>query len=181
VSVAAAQDRSVRSKIGIVLGGYAAAFALATLAVAVSMAWNSGPVADASSGMHAFSDLLLFAAVFGAVGLLPTGLALVWLRPYRPFWTVLSVAAIVVGATGVIAVALFASGRSEPVSTTLGAWSGVAVLRILPAPLFAAAFLLAAVLCAYRTCRRILLATAGIEVLICLYAVVVWVMPLFVR
>jgi hypothetical protein len=41
--------------------------------------------------MYAFGDGLLFIAVFSAVALFPTGLALYFLQPCRWFWVVLSV------------------------------------------------------------------------------------------
>ena len=78
-------------KVGVVLAGYVAAVLAASAAVAVRVANTSGPDADASAGMYAFGDGLLFIAVFSAVALFPTGLALWFLRPYRWFWVVLSV------------------------------------------------------------------------------------------
>ncbi len=90
-------------KISMVLAGYLAALVVAFLAVAVRMATTSGPDAQASSGMYAFGDALLFVAVFGIVGLLPTGLGLVFLRPYRLFWLILSTIGAVIATTAVIA------------------------------------------------------------------------------
>jgi protein-S-isoprenylcysteine O-methyltransferase Ste14 len=117
-------------KISMVSAGYLAALVLAFLAVAVRMATTSGPDAQASSGMYAFGDALLFVAVFGTVGLLPTGLGLVFLRPYRPFWLILSTIGAVIAATAVIALVLFAIGRSATAPSSLSTWA--AVLRILP-------------------------------------------------
>ena len=65
-------------KPGIVLAGYIIAFLLASEAVAIRIANTSGPDADASAGMYAFGDGLLFLAVFGTAALLPTGLAMVF-------------------------------------------------------------------------------------------------------
>ena len=77
-------------KLAVVRGGYTAAFLLASAALAIRVAMTTGPVAQASSGMYAFGDVLLFVAVFGVSALVPTGAALFFLRPYRLFWTVLS-------------------------------------------------------------------------------------------
>src|SRR5262249_28307927 len=67
---------------GLVAGGYAAALAIAAAVVAVRVVESSGPVAQASSGMYAFGDLLTFLAVFGAASLVPTALGLFFLtRP----------------------------------------------------------------------------------------------------
>jgi hypothetical protein len=90
-------------KFGVVLAGYVAAVLVASAAVAVRVANTSGPDADASAGMYAFGDGLLFIAVFSAVGLFPTGLALWFLRPYRWCWVVLSIGAVTITATALLA------------------------------------------------------------------------------
>jgi hypothetical protein len=92
--------RGARVKVALVAGGYVAALLLASLAVAVRVATTSGRDAQASSGMHAFGDAVVFAAVFGVCALLPTAAAFVFLRPYRRFWTVISVFGVAVAATG---------------------------------------------------------------------------------
>ncbi len=161
-------------KIIMVLAGYLAALVVAFLAVAVRMATTSGPDAQASSGMYAFGDALLFVAVFGTVGLLPTGLGLVFLRPYRPFWLILSTIGAVIATTAVIALVLFAIGRSATAPSSLSTWADLAVLRILPAPLFAAAFLVAGVISPHRASRWTLLAASGIELIVSAYAWFVW-------
>ena len=69
-------------KIAVVAGGYIAAFLMALAAVAIQMASTSGPAAQASSGMSAFGDAILFVAVFGLCSLVPTVAALFFLRSY---------------------------------------------------------------------------------------------------
>jgi hypothetical protein len=66
-------------KIVIVAGGYLLAFLLACAAVALHLALTGESGAQASGGMAAFGDLVLFVAVFGAVALVPTGLAFYFL------------------------------------------------------------------------------------------------------
>lgn len=66
-------------KIAIVLGGYLLAFLIAAGAVALHMALTSESNAQASGGMSAFGDLILFIVVFGAVALVPTGAVLFFL------------------------------------------------------------------------------------------------------
>ena len=70
-------------KVGVVAIGYSAAILLASAAVAIRVANTSGPDAQASSGMYAFGDALLFVTVFGISALVPTAAALGFLRPYR--------------------------------------------------------------------------------------------------
>ena len=167
-------------KVGVVAGGYIVAFLVASAAVAVRLANTSGPDAQASSGMYAFGDAVLFVAVFSVVALVPTAAVLFVLRPYRRFWTVLSTFGLGVAVTGLAAVALFAIGRSagpSPVAT----WAALSVLRILVAPLLALAFLMCTVFSPYRPPRLALLATTAAEVVVSAYGGFVWFVPLFLH
>src|SRR5438093_7304313 len=126
-------------KVGAVAGGYIAAFLVASAAVGIRLANTSGPDAQASSGMYAAGDALLFVAVFGVSALVPTGAALFFLRPYRHLWTGLSALGLAVAVTGVTAAILFAVGR-HAAPLPLATWAGLSVLRILVAPLLALTF-----------------------------------------
>ena len=86
-------------KAACVLSGYVIAFLAASVATAIRVAHTSGPDAQASSGMYAFGDGLLFLAVFGTVGVIPTGAFLFFLRPVRVFWSWTSVAGMIFAAT----------------------------------------------------------------------------------
>lgn len=66
-------------KTGLVLGGYVLACLLAGLAVYINDLFMNPTVLQASSGMSAFGDLVLFVGVLGCVALFPTGLALYFL------------------------------------------------------------------------------------------------------
>jgi hypothetical protein len=66
-------------KVAIVAGGYLLAILMAFAAVALHTALTGESGAQASDGMSAFGDLVLFVAVFGAVALLPTGAGLFFL------------------------------------------------------------------------------------------------------
>src|SRR6185503_7420211 len=90
-------------KIGIIVAGYVAAIVIAVAAVASHVASTSGPAAQASSGMYAFGDAVLFVAVFGVLALVPTAVALVFLRPYRHFWMVLATIGMAFAITGLAA------------------------------------------------------------------------------
>jgi hypothetical protein len=165
-------------KVGVVAVGYIAAFLVASAAVGIRLANTSGPDAQASSGMYAFGDALLFVAVFGVGALAPTGAALFFLRSYRHFWTVLSAFGLGVAVTGLAAVALFAIGRhaeSSPIAT----WAGLSVLRILLAPLLALTFLVCTVLSPHRFPRLAFLAVTIVEAAVSAYGGFVWFVPLF--
>ena len=70
---------STIAKLGLVTGGYIVACVLASGVVYLYQLLTDTPVTQASSGMHAFGDLLLFIGVFGILALFPTGLALYFL------------------------------------------------------------------------------------------------------
>jgi hypothetical protein len=165
-------------KVGVVAVGYIAAVLVASAAVGVRLATTSGPDAQASSGMYAFGDALLFVAVFGVAALVPTGAALFFLRPYRHFWMGLSVFGLGVAVTGLAAVTLFAVGRNAPPSP-LATWAGLSVLRILVAPLLALAFLVCTVFSPYRFPRLAFLAATSMEAAVTAYGGFVWFVPLF--
>ncbi len=133
-------------KTGIVLGGYVAAFLLAAAAVELRLLMTAdNPGAQASSGMYAFGDSVVFVFVFGIAGLAPTGLALYFLRPVRRFWIAASIGALAFAATGVAASALFWTTRSQPpAQSLLSLAAGLSLERIIVAPLVAAAFLVCA-------------------------------------
>src|SRR3989442_7961392 len=128
-------------KVGLVGAGYIGAFALASAVVTAYVAATSGPDRQNYGAMLAFGDDLLFLAVFGVAAVVPTGAALFFLRPYRSFWGVLSVTALVVAATAVAAFFDYLTSQGSGAHSVANAWSALAVLRILIAPLFALAFL----------------------------------------
>src|SRR5580765_6776521 len=99
------------AKIGLVAVGYVAAILAATAAVAIRTALTPDAVEQASSGMYAFGDALLFIGVFSVIALIPTGIALFFLRPYPRFWRIVSGLCLAVAATGVVAAVLFQTGR----------------------------------------------------------------------
>lgn len=164
-------------KVALVAGGYIAALLMASVAVGLRMATTSGPDAQASSGMYAFGDALLFVSVFGVCTLVPTGGALFFLRPYRHFWTALSALGLAVAVTGIAAAILFTVGRHAPPSL-LATWAGISVLRILVAPLLVPAFLVCALFSPHRPPRLAFLAAAAMEATVSAYGAAVWFVPL---
>jgi hypothetical protein len=159
------------SRIAVVVGGYLAAFALACVAVWIHVAATTGPAAQASSGMMAFGDSLLFLGVFGLAAIPATGVALYFLRPYRTFWIVLSVLALLVTATGLISLI---DARSAPGESLLGEWAVLAPLRVLVAPLFALAFLFCGLFAPVRFARFTLLGATAVEGIVFAAAAIGW-------
>jgi hypothetical protein len=142
------------AKIGVVVGGYLLAVLLGAGVVGIHVMLTSGPIAQASGGMYAFGDGILFLGVFGVGALPPTCAALYFLRPYQLFWRGISIAALVLASTGVVAVVGYITGRDP---------GGLAAVRILAAPLFAAFFFLTALFASNRSSRILLFVATFIE------------------
>jgi hypothetical protein len=149
-------------KIGLVAAGYVGALLVACAAVAIYIAFTNGPARDASSGMYAFGDSLVFLAVFGLAAVPATSAAFFFLRPHRWFWQVLSVLALVVAATAVAASILYAVGRNRAAGPGL-AWADFSILRLFGAPLLAGAAFLAGLLAPDRRFRIALFVACLIE------------------
>jgi hypothetical protein len=165
-------------KSGIVLAGYVTAVLAANAAVDYRLLHTQGEDAQASAGMYAFGDALLFLAVFAVVAVLPTGLALYFLRPYRLFWTALSLTALSLAATGLLAAAVYVLASFQaPPGSRWELWAAFAVLRMLAAPPLATAFALAGLIAPNRTSRWSLLVAAAIEGAVAAYAILHWCAP----
>ena len=156
-------------KVGLFVSGYIAAFLIAWTVVANYIARTDTPDRQASSGMYAFGDGLLFLGVLGLAGVPATGAMLFSLRPCRPFWRAISIAALVVGASGLAALMDFILCRDAPIGSQPANWCALAVLRILIAPLLALAFLLSTVFAPIRSSRIALFAATAGEATIFLY------------
>jgi len=72
------------AKLGLVIGGYVLACLAAWVAVYINQLFTPVAVAQASSGMSAFGDLVLYIGVFVFLGLFPTGLAFYFLIQRLP-------------------------------------------------------------------------------------------------
>ena len=166
-----------RWKILLVIGGYIAAAAIASTALALRLAMTRGPDVQAMSGMYAFGDTALFLSVFFVAALVPTAAAFFFLRRHHLLWIVVSVVAMAVAASGVVAAILYLTARSADPHTALGTWAGLAPLRMLAAPLFALAFFVVALLSPDRGPRTVLFLAALCEVGISAYTGFVFFNP----
>jgi len=168
-------------KAGLVAAGYLGAVLIASAAVAVHVAWTSGPDRQTYSGMYAFGDSLLFLAVFGVFALLPSGAALFLLRSHASFWRALSILGLAIATTGIAALFIYVGAREPQASAGLQHWSTYAILRILVSPLLAAAFLLALLLAPTRRLRATLLLATLAETAVSLSIAAIWVHDLYAR
>lgn len=143
--------------------GFATAFAAAAGAVWLRSVLFPWPAEEASGGMAAFSDLLLFAGVLSLAAVVPTIRLLRLLSDCAAFWAVWSSVAVVVTLTGLVASAAYlAPGqiriRPFPMIQTL------APLRLLGAAPLAIGFVLSAFLTPHRRAKVIFAGCAGIEI-----------------
>ena len=154
------------SKLGIVLGGYAAAFLVSCAAFYIWTRFET--IADMSGGMQAFGDSLLFAGLFGFLSLAPTAAALYFVRSYLKLWTLLSIASLTVATTAPIAALMIPRTPKPPSLLMLAGFFGL--MEVFASPLFGLCFLLAAAIAPERRPRWILAASAGLEFVVGAYA-----------
>jgi hypothetical protein len=149
------------AKASLVALGYVAAVAVTLLVAGIQFAETSGP--DRQGGMSAFGDSLMLLAVFGLAAVPATGAALFFLRAHPAFWLTLSIVSLAAACTSGAAAAIHVASSAVEQSSFLQAWSAMAVLRILAAPLFAMLWLLSGLFAPNRSARLSLLAAGVIE------------------
>lgn len=150
-------------RLAIVVLGYLAAFVAASAVVFIHIAATNTADRQTSQGMYAFGDTMVFLAAFGIASLPATGAALYFLRDRPRFWLVLMAISLAVAATG-IASAIAYLVRFDPTYSWLQTLSLLSPLRLLTAPLFAVAFLLAGLMAPARAPRVVLFVAAAAEV-----------------
>jgi hypothetical protein len=166
-------------KVALIAGGYVLCFLMAAAFVAIHIA-SAGESPGQAGGMNAFGDTVLFIGVFGVSAVVPTGLALLFLRPYRPFWNMFAAAGITLAGTGAAAATIFAVGGNAAVSR-FGTWGQVSVLRILVSPLLALTFVACAILSPHQGPRRGFFTAGAVEAAVSIYGWAVWIVPWFMH
>jgi hypothetical protein len=165
------------SKVILVVAGYLVALVIAAVVVSIYIAANNTPDRQASSGMSAFGDSVLFLGVFGLAAIPATGAALYFLRPYHAFWRIISVGALAIASTGVAALATNLVRSNASPSSVLGVWSELSPLRILLAPLLAGACFLSALFAPSRAARTAMLCASVIEIVVFGWVALIWFHP----
>lgn len=98
-----------------------------------------------------------------------------WQQSDVSFWRALSVAATAIAVTSLAALVAFLAAQFASTSVIGHSWSALAVLRILGAPLFAAAFFLSGLLAPNRSSRIALFTAAFIDTAVfASYAALLW-------
>jgi hypothetical protein len=164
------------AKIAVVLAGYAAAIGAAAIAAwAYDKRVASLPY-DTSGGMYAGGQMMCSVAAFLCVALVPTLLALWFLRGHEGFWNVVAVASLAFAAVGLLAVLMpLVSTSTRNVALALLGLFGL--VQLLGVPLWLLAFGLFAWLAPTRQSRHKLLSAVAIELVIGVCALVHWLAP----
>jgi hypothetical protein len=145
-------------KVGVILLGLVVAMVIAWFAVAIEHRMNPLPPEEASGGMAAFGDLVLYLAVFGVTALVPLALGLYWLRAVARFWSALTWGAGPFALTGLAAlVAIIWVGH------TTSSWILLAHARFGLMPLSALALLTCAIIARRPRHRWLLFAAAVVD------------------
>ena len=174
----AVEGRLIRwARVGLVVAGYAAAFAAAGVAGWLYDLQLAKLPYDTSGGMYAGGEMLWMSAVFLVVALGPTLLALWFLRRHERAWNALATAALVFAVAGLLAVLLPLVAPGAPTSAALVLMGLLGLSQLLGVPLWTAAFALFAWLAPSRRSRRTLFAAVAVELVIAACAALHWFLP----
>jgi hypothetical protein len=166
------------TKLALVLAGYALAIASSIVSVLVYDSRFTPADNQAMGGMIAGGEMMLAGAVFCALSLPPTGLALWFLRGSRRFWSAFSAAGIAFAVAGLAAVLTpLVAGRAMATEPALMLVGLVGIVQMLGSPLWIGGFVLFAALAPARDQRVGMLVAAAIEVVIAVCGLVHFLVP----
>ncbi len=167
---------SRRAQVTLVVGGFVAAVVAGYVAAVLYDARVAKLPYDTSGGMYAGGQLLTSLAAFCAVALVPTLLALWFLRRHERFWNAVAVASVAFAIAGLVAVLTpLVVPDTQHIAPLFMSLLGIA--QLLGAPLWFMAFVLFAILAPSPRTRRKLVMAATIEVVIGVFALVHWFVP----
>src|SRR6267154_3607378 len=165
------------AKLSVVTGGYVAAIVAGFLSGWLYNVRVSALPYDTSGGMYAGGEMMSSLAAFLVVSLVPTLLALWFLRAHQGFWNCVAVGALAFAGVGLVAVVrplLFPTTRPHVASMIMEL---VRISQLLGVPLWAGAFGVCALLAPSRASRLTLITATAIEAVIGVCAVVHWFVP----
>ena len=160
-------DMRHAKRVVLVLAGYGLALVASTLAVALYDRRFTPNDNQTMGGMIAGGEMMLGGAVFLLVALLPTGLALWYVRQSRTFWSVFTGVGLTFAVTGLAsALAVFgirgSTGRLGPMDL-VGLFG---IVQMLGSPLWIGGFVLFAILAPAPDLKRRMLIAVVIELLV---------------
>jgi len=163
-----------RAQIALVAGGYALAVVAGMAAGWIYDARMAAMPYDTSGGMYAGGEALTVLGTFLVAALVPTVMALWFLRRNETFWNAVAVSSIAFAAAGLVAVLMPLVARPDTRHAAVALLSLLALAQLLGVPLWSVSFALFAVLAPTRPVRRKLLFAVGIELVIGACAAVHW-------
>lgn len=164
-------------KILMVVGGYGAAVLAGWLAGYLYDERVSQEPFDTSGGMYAFGQMLASLSAFLAVALVPTLLAMWFLRTHEGSWRVLSWACLAFAGVGLLAILMPLVDRSRPDTFPRMFMSLLGLSQLLGVPFWTLAFALLAWLAPSPRTRRSMLGAVGLELGIGICAAIHWFVP----
>ncbi len=165
-------------KLGIVLAGYGLAFVTSLFMTALYDRQFSPEDNQTMGGMIAGGEMMYSSAVFLLLSLVPTALALWFLRSSRRFWSAFSSAGLIFAIVGLAAVlaapATIGLTDRVPLLLFVGLLS---IVQMLGSPLWILSFALFAALAPAHDLRRRMLAALVIEFAIAAYGLIHFLLP----
>jgi hypothetical protein len=165
------------TRVGLVGAGYLLAFAAGGVAGHMYDVRVSALPYDTSGGMYAGGEFMTAFGTFLVVALVPTLLALWFLRGQTRLWQAVALASLAFAAAGLIAVLMPLVTHDTTRNPALLLFSLVGLAQLLGMPLWTAAFVLFAFLAPTRRARKLMIAAIGIELVIGACAAIHWFLP----
>jgi len=168
---------TIRAKLMLVCAGYGLAFVAAWAAGWLYNARVSALPYDTSGGMYAGGEALTALGAFLVVAMVPTLLALWFVRRNRRLWLAIAVGSLAFACAGLLAVLspLVVHGPPRDLLSTFVSLLGLA--QLLGVPLWIVAFVVFAFIAPTRPARKLLMAAVGVELVIGVCAAFHWWVP----
>jgi hypothetical protein len=163
---------------GLVLAGYVLAAGASVVVVAIYDRRLSPADNQAMGGMIAGGEMMLGGGVFALASLVPTGLALWFLRGSQRFWsgfTVIGLGFAIAGLAAVLTTLVARGGMTEAPAVALLGFLGI--VQMLGAPIWIGGFLVFAALAPAGKLRKRMLVATTIEVVVAGFALVHFLGP----
>ena len=164
----------MNTKAAVVCAGYLFACLAGFVASYMYNARMSRMPYDTSGGMYAFGEAMSGFSVFLLVALIPTLLALWFLRRNTTLWLSIAIASLGFAIAGLIAVLMPMGYHESPTNLFMVFISLLALAQLLGVPFWTVAFVLFAFLAPTRQTRRLIFAAIGIELVIGVRAAIHW-------
>ena len=165
------------AKAGLVCVGYVLAIVAAGVSSHLYNARVSALPYDTSGGMYAAGEFMSALGAFLVVALVPTLLALWFLRGNGGLWQAIALASLGFAGAGLLAVLMPLLIHDTPTNPVLLLCGLLGLAQLLGMPLWTAAFGLFAFLAPTRPARRLLVTAIGLELVIGVCAAFHWFVP----